>query len=153
MGSNNYEKPRAVYDVELSVPHPKYGYNNYDIGLIKTKQPIIFSHLVRAIALPRDEPVQTSETHVWFAGWGRIWVNFIFTFSKKFFNDIVAKLLFYVFQNRGNIVYGTNILQELNLTLFEHEKCETDFPRLTENQLCSMAANGTGLCNVMENNL
>lgn len=43
-------------------------------------------------------------------------------------------------------------LRHLNLTLYDHKKCQKIFKRLTENQICAFTSEGQGACKVPASN-
>lgn len=78
VGTNHYLMPDAVYYVESATAHGKFNKSlgNFDIGLFKTAEKIVFNGRVQPIALPRSNPSDVSNFKVKFAGWGHIGVSF-----------------------------------------------------------------------------
>lgn len=62
------------YNVSISIAHENFTSKtkDFDIGLLKTAKPIEFNEKVQPIKLASKNPIESNETHVKLAGWGKI---------------------------------------------------------------------------------
>ena len=74
VGTNFRNEIGDTYYVEKLIIHESYlDYHNDDIALIRTDKPIVFSDLVKTIALPESNFIDSSLPAI-FTGWGTLQV-------------------------------------------------------------------------------
>ncbi|XP_032674967.1 serine protease 53-like [Odontomachus brunneus] len=120
VGSNNLNKPSAVYSVIETVVH--IGYNKarhiHDIALVRTEKDIQFDENIQPIALP-DIDRDYDGYPLMVTGWAM--------------ND----LYFYPYK-----------LQEILVKGYSQEDCNREYGFIQESQICTKCVqNGQGLCN------
>ncbi|EDO46103.1 predicted protein [Nematostella vectensis] len=86
--------------IEGIVVHPSYNDLDYDIALLKLRQPITFNAYVSQVCLPQDALLAGTPCYV--SGWGRI----------------------------GESSPGSNVLQEASIPLVDQRACEEQYRNL-----------------------
>ncbi|XP_019886768.2 serine protease 53 [Ooceraea biroi] len=108
-----------VYQTESTVWHA--GFDDYrlnnDIGLIRVNRDIVFSNVIKPIAVAQEDSAGENTPCV-VSGWGRTSVN-------------------------GPT---PNTLQELALKVYSPEKCKRESWQVTDNHICTLTKAGEGVC-------
>ncbi|XP_031781692.1 trypsin-7-like [Nasonia vitripennis] len=72
LGSAEYYRSGAVYRIDSVVLHPKFNElsRDYDVGLIKVTEKIVFGEGIQPIGLPKPDDVVPIDANFSIAGWG-----------------------------------------------------------------------------------
>uniref|UniRef100_A0A8C7QH75 trypsin n=1 Tax=Oncorhynchus mykiss TaxID=8022 RepID=A0A8C7QH75_ONCMY len=123
LGTHSLNEPSVFYrTISRIVSHPQYQPFDllHDIALVKMREKVSFSSLVKPMSLPKPSDNFGPGSKCFVAGWGDV----------------------------GNNVElsGNRTLQELKLPIVKQSTCKKKFPGLTVNMLCAGSIKGKDSC-------
>ncbi|XP_071027549.1 tryptase-2-like [Oncorhynchus clarkii lewisi] len=119
--THSLNEPSVLYrSISRIVSHPQYQKQRFallhDIALVKMREKVSFSSLVKNMSLPKPSEVFGTWSKCFVAGWGNV-------------------------GNNGKLS-GNWTLQELKVTISKRRTCKKKIPAFTDNMLCASSMEG-----------